>query len=309
MDTGRRTAVLLLALIYAAIAALSLGRAALPMDADTPVTLLTVLGVVALLGAVLIGSTASWFGNRALHTAVVIASVLIGVIAWRSATAVGVVGLGPAMIAVEVLIAHVFTRRVALLHTALLVGAGTAGAVAAAPDDFVTAWAALIVSVVVLGEVQNRISAQLRAAADTDPLTKIANRRAWESQFARYLSHTSRTGEPLSVAILDLDDFKAVNDRDGHAAGDALLRELASSWARRLRRADVLGRYGGDEFVLCLPGTDEAGARRVLEQLDTAHEFRWTSGLTAARAGDTVTSALARADADLYERKRRNRRA
>ena len=98
-----------------------------------------------------------------------------------------------------------------------------------------------------------------------------------------------------------------VNDRQGHGAGDALLRDLTAGWAGRLRRADLLGRYGGDEFVLCLPATDEQGAWGMLEQLASTHHFAWSAGVAAARPGDTLTGVLARADADLYQKKRSGR--
>jgi diguanylate cyclase (GGDEF)-like protein len=100
-----------------------------------------------------------------------------------------------------------------------------------------------------------------------------------------------------------------VNDRDGHGAGDALLCELTAGWSHRLRGADLLGRYGGDEFVLCLPGTDEDGAWHVLQQLDETHPFPWSVGVAAAAEGDTLGTVLARADAQLYQRKRSGRTA
>jgi diguanylate cyclase (GGDEF)-like protein len=181
--------------------------------------------------------------------------------------------------------------------------------VAAAPDRFAVAWAAVVVSVVAFTEVQGRLARNLRAAATTDPLTGVANRRAWEGEAARHLARAARTDEPLSFAILDLDDFKAVNDRDGHGAGDALLCALASGWAARLRRADLLGRYGGDEFVLCLPATDEHGAREILQRLDATHAFAWSAGVATARPGDSLSTVLARADADLYLQKRSGRAA
>ena len=167
---------------------------------------------------------------------------------------------------------------------------------------------ALAVTVLALTEAQGRLARRLRNAADTDPLTAVANRRAWETEASRHLSRALRTGEPLSIAILDLDDFKQVNDQEGHGAGDALLRDLASGWTTRLRHADLLGRYGGDEFVLCLPATDAEGAVELLAQLEETHRFRWTVGLATVQQGDTLSSVLARADEDLYQRKRAGRR-
>ena len=309
MHMARRTATSLLAALYAVSGALCFALAAMPMHRDTPVALLLVLGGIGVVGGLTLQLRAGRLNDAAMHVAVAVVSLLIGVLAWRSATRVGIVGLGPAIIGVELFVAHYFSRPVARLHTVLLVGAATAGAVAAAPSDFAVPWVALVVAVVALGEAQARIAGQLRAAANTDPLTNVANRRAWETESSRHLARASRTGEPVTFAILDLDDFKEVNDREGHIAGDTLLRELTHGWTRRLRRADLLGRYGGDEFVLCLPATDERGAREVLEQLDATHDFRWSVGLTTARPDDTVASVLARADADLYEQKRSGRRA
>ena len=142
-----------------------------------------------------------------------------------------------------------------------------------------------LVIAVALAEAQGRLARNLRTAAATDPLTGVANRRAWEAEADRNLARAHRTGEPLSFAILDLDHFKVVNDRQGHGAGDALLRELTAGWAGRLRRADLLGRYGGDEFVLCLPATDEHGAWEMLEQLASTHHFAWSAGVAAAAPG------------------------
>jgi diguanylate cyclase (GGDEF)-like protein len=309
MHAGRQTAAMLLAVLYALSGVLCLVGAIRPMDSDTPVGLLAALGAIGLVGGLVLGTRAGRLGDAALHTAVAVMSVLLGVLAWQSATAVGIVGLGPAMICLELFVAHYFHRPAARVQTALLVVSASLGAWAAEPSGFLNAWITVIVSVVALGEGQNRIAQQLRAAADTDPLTKVANRRAWEAESTRHLARAARTGEPVAFAILDLDDFKEVNDRDGHIAGDLLLRELTRGWTRRLRRADLLGRYGGDEFVLCLPATDEHGAREVLDQLDATHEFRWSVGLTTARRDDTVASVLARADADLYEHKRSGRRA
>ena len=121
--------------------------------------------------------------------------------------------------------------------------------------------------------------------ADTDPLTGVANRRAWEAEAARNLARTRRTGEPLCFAIIDLDGFREVNDRDGHSAGDALLRDLTVGWTGRLREADLLGRYGGDEFVLCLPATEEDGAWELIGQLNGTHEFPWSAGSPPPGAG------------------------
>ncbi|MCF6508085.1 GGDEF domain-containing protein [Blastococcus sp. MG754426] len=304
MQTGPRTAATMLAVVYGVSGLLCWFSAAAPMDDATPVGLLWALGGIGLAAGAALRSAAGRLPSWVLHAGVALLSVLVGVVAWRAATAVGVVGLGPALIAVSLYAAHFFPLRVARAHAALALVSGSAGAWAAAPSDFVSPWIAVVVSVVVLTEVQGRLARQLCRAAATDPLTGVANRRAWEEQAAGHLSRAARTGEPLTFAILDLDDFKEVNDRDGHGAGDDLLRELTASWRRRLRRADVLGRYGGDEFVLCLPATDEDAAWQLMAALAETHPFTWTAGVAAAAPGDELATVLARADAQLYRRKR-----
>jgi diguanylate cyclase (GGDEF)-like protein len=309
MHAERRTPAVLLAVLYTVSGGLCALAAAWPMHANTPVGVLWVLAAVGIGGGLTIGLLAGRMRSWAIHTAVVLAGVLVAVLAWKSATSVGIVGLAPALIALGLFAAHFFDLRAARLHVALLVVLASAGALAAVPDVPALAWLMNVVSVAVLAEVQGRLARGLRTAAATDPLTGVANRRAWEAEATRNLARATRTGEPLSFAILDLDHFKEVNDREGHGAGDALLRALTAGWAQRLRQADLLGRYGGDEFVVCLPATGERGAREILEQLEATHEFAWTVGVATARDGDTLATVLARADADLYLKKRSGRTA
>ncbi|SNR55070.1 GGDEF domain-containing protein [Blastococcus mobilis] len=309
MLVDRRTPALLLAVLYGVSGVLCLSSTRWPMHRDTPVGLLWVLAATGLGGGVLIWCLRFRLRDWMMHSAVALAGVLVALLAWQSVTAIGIVGLGPALIAVGLFAAHFFDLPAARLHAALLVVLATAGAVAAEPDVFAASWAPIVVSVVALTEAHGRLARNLRRAATTDPLTGVANRRAWETEAARHLARAERTGEPLSVAILDLDGFKEVNDRDGHGAGDALLRDLTAGWTARLRESDLLGRYGGDEFLLRLPATDEGGAQEILRQLGTTHAFPWSVGIATMRPGDTLPAVLARADADLYLQKRGGRTA
>ncbi|SOE03671.1 GGDEF domain-containing protein [Blastococcus haudaquaticus] len=309
MLTDRRTPALLLALLYAVSGGLCLHSALWPMHPESPVGLLRAVAALGLVGGAAVWLLRDRLRGWVVHAAVALASVLIAVLAWQSETAVGVVALGPALIAVGLYAAHFFDLTTARAHAAFLVVSATAGAVAAPPAHFAVAWVVVVVAVIAFTEVQGRLARSLRTAATTDPLTGVANRRAWEEEAARHLARAVRTGEPLTIAIIDLDDFKEVNDRHGHGAGDALLRDLASGWARRLRQADLLGRYGGDEFVLCLPATDGDGAQEILQQLDATHEFAWSVGVATIQRGDDLAAVLARADAALYQQKRSGRTA
>jgi Diguanylate cyclase, GGDEF domain len=97
----------------------------------------------------------------------------------------------------------------------------------------------------------------LARLARTDPLTGLANRRGWDEQLARELARARRSREALSVALLDLDDFKAFNDAHGHQAGDRLLLEAAAAWSGQLRDVDILCRWAATSSPFCCPPAPE----------------------------------------------------
>jgi diguanylate cyclase (GGDEF)-like protein len=150
-----------------------------------------------------------------------------------------------------------------------------------------------------------------------DGLTGLANRRQCEETLAAELARVERFGGPLSVAVADLDGFKDVNDRYGHPAGDAVLREFATLLQETLRDVDLAGRWGGEEFMLILPGTDLAGGARVAERIRVALAGRIvlsvegtpipvtaSFGVAATPQAKTASELFAAADAALYEAKR-----
>jgi diguanylate cyclase (GGDEF)-like protein len=148
----------------------------------------------------------------------------------------------------------------------------------------------------------------LRLLAGTDPLTGCANRRAWDEELHAALVRAERDGHPLSVALVDLDDFKGFNDRNGHQAGDRLLKEVAAAWQTILRMSDVLARIGGDEFAILLPGCSLGMAAQIAERLRCAVPVAKCSvGVAVWNGVETAEQVLARADAGLYEAKQRGR--
>lgn len=308
MLRGRPAKVTALAFLYGVSGLFSIVNATRPMHPDSPVVLGWTLGAIGLVGAVAIWLRGSRLSDPEIHAALVLAAGLVALLAAESVRAVGVVGLGPVIITIGMYAGWFLPLPAARAHVAVTLALTSAGALAAEPSGFLVPWVVLAVTAAALTEIQGRLADQLRQVAATDPLTGLANRRTWEAEAARALAHAARSGEPVTVAILDLDAFKDVNDRDGHSAGDALLRDVSARWAEELREADLLGRYGGDEFVLCLPDTDAEGALEIVRRLRDSHGFSWSVGLSTAREGDTLSSVLGRADADLYREKRSGRR-
>jgi diguanylate cyclase (GGDEF)-like protein len=128
-----------------------------------------------------------------------------------------------------------------------------------------------------LSVLKRRLLAE-KVLARTDPLTGLVNGRMFREQLDHDIALSSRLGAALTVAYIDLDDFKLVNDTHGHAAGDALLMNLGQAMIGQTRRSDTAARLGGDEFALILPDTDFAAARSDMEKLarrlDTSTEDR-----------------------------------
>ena len=145
--------------------------------------------------------------------------------------------------------------------------------------------------------------ARLEAAAHTDVLTGAGNRRALEREFPQMRSAAARHGEPIAVVLIDLDGLKGINDRQGHPAGDAALRRLASGLCSEQRGADGVYRLGGDEFVLLLPSTDAEGAQEVLRRLSPDLP-QFSYGVASSPVdGDELTEVLDVADRRLLEAK------
>lgn len=149
------------------------------------------------------------------------------------------------------------------------------------------------------------LSKQLQALATTDPLTGLVNRRGWYERLQLLTAQARRTGEPLTLALADLDHFKAYNDTFGHETGDQLLRAFADASSRVLREVDVVARWGGEEFAIALPGCDADSALQALDRLRLAVPAAQTCsfGIATWESDETVTAGLKRADEALYRAK------
>jgi diguanylate cyclase (GGDEF)-like protein len=169
-----------------------------------------------------------------------------------------------------------------------------------------------------LAKARSRV-AELESRVDEDPLTGLLNRRGFERAFERALAYVQRYGATAALLFLDLDGFKAVNDRYGHAAGDWALGRIARLISGHVRASDVVARIGGDEFVVLLwnmRDADAAAKAAALEAAVYATPLRRGAStlVVGASAGvafigplDTPAEVLARADAAMYARKAERR--
>ncbi len=158
---------------------------------------------------------------------------------------------------------------------------------------------------------------KLRTQSLRDPLTGLYNRRYMEDALERYLSIGERASTPTSVIMIDLDHFKALNDKHGHAKGDAMLREVAGQIVGALRPSDVVSRYGGEEILVILPSCGHEDAlvkaemlRARIEALSETHGAEITASFGVATVPDMAASAtdvVARADTALYGAKQAGR--
>ncbi|SDS42943.1 diguanylate cyclase (GGDEF) domain-containing protein [Actinoplanes derwentensis] len=149
----------------------------------------------------------------------------------------------------------------------------------------------------------------LSVLVNEDPLTGVANRRRWDERLRTAMDRSAATGEPLVVALLDLDHFKRYNDTHGHQAGDELLTDAATAWLSGLRGDDLLARYGGEEFCVMLTGRTVAEALLIVEHLQTLTPDGQTfsAGLTRWDGRQTAQELLEHADRLLYDSKRSGR--
>jgi diguanylate cyclase (GGDEF)-like protein len=179
---------------------------------------------------------------------------------------------------------------------------------------------ALTFHATLIGLVVGRILIDLRYRSRHDGLTGLLNRRAMEETLPGQMQRSRRTGEPFTVLMLDLDHFKTINDRHGHAAGDRALKHTAAALKAELREVDAVGRFGGEEFLVLMPGATVETALPVAERLRTALltnalGVEGATLLLSASIGvaqwrepaEEPSRLLMRADAALYRAKLRGR--
>jgi diguanylate cyclase (GGDEF)-like protein len=301
---GLSPAVRALALITFAGAVSSLAAALFPSSPEAPVELFRIVAVLALTCSVLLWWLADRVPGWLLHAAVAGGTLAISVLIARAATGVATVVTATDYIWMGVYVSFFFSRIAARLHLALIAIAFGVALVTNTHGIPVEAFVLMTASIIVATETIGRQSDRLRHEAHTDPLTGLLNRKGVAPAVDRAFTLADRTGIPLTIGLIDLDRFKEVNDRDGHAAGDRLLVNMTRTWSEELQAGDIFARLGGDEFLVVLVGSSDEEARRFFERLLFISPASWSAGVIKRHQGEDLSACLARADNTLYESKR-----
>jgi diguanylate cyclase (GGDEF)-like protein len=194
--------------------------------------------------------------------------------------------------------------------TLQIAGAGAAYAVVLATSSGVenplAAWLITFGTVSVMAVIVTILVRELRDTSRQDTLTHLANRRYWDERVAEEVERARREGSPLSLVLMDIDDFKGVNDRHGHQAGDRLLCQFAEGWQGTIRGSgDFLARLGGDEFGLLAPNSGERGIALMTQRLHEVSPdgISCSYGVATWDGHETVADFFRRADDALYQAK------
>lgn len=272
-----------------------------PISAAEPVGLVAVAGMLGIAAAAMIwlcGSRIPLLGYELLTAG---GSLTVSWIVAHAATPGGMMVAAFAYPWIAIYAAHFFPRRGVIAQGLLIsVGFGVGLAFGGLPHVAVY-WTIVTVTIWSICLMLGSLSESMRRQAVTDQLTGLLNRNGFQTAALRERALADRTGSPLTLAVLDLDGFKQINDREGHAAGDRLLAGLGRAWCARVRPGDILARHGGDEFVLLFPATTSTGAEAVLERLrDDQDPVGWSVGVSEWLTGESLDVPMARADGYLY---------
>jgi diguanylate cyclase (GGDEF)-like protein len=300
--TARRPAIAWsLSLLFMFKGLICMATVAYPISAQEPVTLVALTGVVAIVA----GCVVWLFGSRlpllGFELAAAGGSLTTSWIVTHAATPGGIMVAAFAYPWIAIYAAHFFGRR-ALIAQGLLISVGFGvGLLLGGLPNVVVYWTVVTVTIWSICLLLGNLSENMRRQAGTDHLTGLLNRGGFETAALRERALADRTGSPLTLVVLDLDGFKQINDREGHAAGDRLLSGLGHDWRARVRPGDILARHGGDEFVLLLPSTTPTGAEAVLERMRHGDDpVGWSVGVSQWLSGEGLDAPMARADRYLY---------
>jgi diguanylate cyclase (GGDEF)-like protein len=290
-----------LALLFLFKAFVCLVAILFPVSANEPVGLIAAAGALGVIGACLVWLAARRIPVLGFELLAACGTLTSSLLVAHASTHGGMMIAAFSYPWIAIYSAHFFERRVVIAQGMLItVAFGVALLLGGMPHVGIY-WMIVTVTIWSICIVLGRLSESLRRQADTDTLTGLLNRKGFMAAAIREHAIAQRSGNRLTLAMLDLDGFKQINDLRGHTVGDSVLADLGRSWRERLRTGDILARHGGDEFVLLLPATTPESAGTVLERLRVADlPVTWSVGIGEWLPGESLGECIARADADLY---------
>jgi diguanylate cyclase (GGDEF)-like protein len=317
----RRQMALTAATLFGAASVITVLGLALPHQPQVDESGLAVVAAIAAIIGALLAAGGERIRSAGLHAAFACGTGLVSLALLFNGERDGGKAGGDEMyyLWVALYAAYHFGRVATALHVALIGGAYAVTLWAIDPGPIATSrWlttvglaSGSVIVVVMLRERVERLLRELRRAASTDPLTGLLNRRAFEDRLGAEMARANRTGEPFALVLADADRLKELNDRHGHAAGDAALVALARALRSDLRAEDTVARIGGDEFAILLPGSGAFAAQDVATRLERrVREDVFAPTISAGSAafgvdGLTIDELMRSADAVLYAAKRR----
>lgn len=273
----------------------------LDIDPGSRRAILTVLSCLALGAAVVVGRWGARWPRPYMHSAVGAATAMIASAVLIAPTPVSSLAAATLITFVVVDAHFFFSGRAALGHlTAAVVGITLALLLSGVGPGTAFGFDLVLASIGIV--IQQLVS--LASDASRDALTGLHNRRGFDQALEELMAEASRSGEPLSAVLIDVDHFKTVNDTHGHEEGDRVLRRVADDWRGELPAGALLARHGGDEFSLLLPGRTGEEALALVRRVCALHDgVSLSCGVAQYRPGDSASQLMRSADRALYDAK------
>ncbi len=292
-----------LATIFGVAGLMCLFSAAFPISKTAPRELAVLVGIGLLIACLVLLRIGPRLSERSLQGLAIAGTLTNALLVSQATTNYGAALNSFAWLWVAIYAGQFFDTRAVRIQVVVIGVASAAALAICGLPGLVTAWLLVAGSCLLAGEALARLNTRLRTQLVTDSLTGLLNRAGFAAAAERMLALAAREHLAVSIAVIDLDGFKQVNDQNGHAAGDELLVDLGQAWARELRGSEVLARMGGDEFALLLVA-DVTAAADALRRMRAVSPVGWSVGVVGWRRGESLEAAMARADEQLYRAKR-----